>query len=59
MATNIGHRISVDHRVRRALLRPAFGASANFDCRVLVDDNRLVGQRLRVRRIEIVFDLAQ
>jgi len=53
---DVGHRISVDHCIRRAVICSACSVGANDDRRVLVDDDGLVRQRLRFRRIDIASD---
>jgi integrase len=53
VATDVGHGISGDDRVRRPVLDPARGVRADDDCRVVVDDNALIRQcRLKVQDID-------
>jgi len=54
---NVGHGVSGDQSVCRTLLRSVQRVGANDNCGVLVDDDCLVGQRLRFRRIDIASDV--
>ena len=56
VATDVGHCISEDDRVRRAMIDPTPRVSADNNCRVIVDDDGPVCQSLRCRRINIAAD---
>jgi hypothetical protein len=53
---DVGHRIAVDHRIRRAVICSPHSVGANDDCCVLVNYHVLVAQGLRLGGIDVASD---
>ena len=56
MAADVGHSVSGDERIGRAIPGPVCGISAHDNCRIVVDDHSPVCERLSGGRIDIAVD---